>query len=161
VLQNLLRERVSIRDLLTIVESLAEHGAVTKDTDQLTDLVRQSLARTITRQHMDEDGTVHLMMLDQEVEDTLVQSMRATERGTYLVLDPNLAQRLLTSLGANMEKFSVIGEQPVLAVLPALRSQVRHLVERFLPQLTVISHNELLPEVKINNVAIVRFADAA
>jgi flagellar biosynthesis protein FlhA len=161
VLQNLLRERVSIRDLLTIIESLAEHGAVTKDSDQLTDLVRQSLARTITRQHLDEEGTVHLMMLDQEVEDTLIQSMRATERGTYLVLDPNLAQRFLMSLGTNMEKFSVLGEQPVLAVLPALRSQVRRLVERFLPQLTVISHNELLPEVKINNVAIVRFADAA
>jgi flagellar biosynthesis protein FlhA len=161
VLQNLLRERLSIRDLLTIIEAMAEHAAVTKDPDQLTDFVRQAMGRTITRQCQAEDGTVHLMMLDQEIEDTLIQSLRVTDRGTYLVLDPNVAQRLLTALGRQLESFAVLGAPPVLAVLPALRMQVRKLVERFLPQLTVLSHNELLPDVRIHNVAVVRLADAA
>jgi flagellar biosynthesis protein FlhA len=160
VLQNLLRERVGIRDLVTIIESLAEHAPATKDTDQLTDFARQALARTITRAHLSGEGIIHLMMLDQQVEDMLVQHLRVTERGTYLVLEPTVAQRLLASIGRHMEQFSVIGVPPVLAVLPALRMQVRKLVERFLPQLNVLSHNELLPEVRIHNVATVRLADA-
>ena len=161
VLQNLLRERVSIRDLLTIIEALAEHAPNTRDTDQLTDQVRQALARTITRQHQADDGVVNTMMLDTQVEDLLVQNLRVTERGTFLVLEPTAAQSLLTSLGKHMDKFAVLGTAPVLSVLPALRSQVRRLVERFLPQLSVISHNELLPDAKINNVAVVRLADAS
>ncbi|NUP88733.1 MAG: flagellar biosynthesis protein FlhA [Candidatus Sumerlaeia bacterium] len=161
VLQNLLRERVSVRDLLTIVETLAECGTVTKDPDQLTDHVRQALARTITRQFLSDDGTVHLIMLDQAVEDLLIQNLRVTEKGTYLVLEPSAAQRLLSSLSRQIEAFALLGAQPLLVVLPALRSQVRRLVERFLPQLSVISHSELLPDAKIHNVGVVRLADAA
>lgn len=160
VLQNLLRERVSIRDLLTILETLADRAAVTKSADILTEFVRQALARSITKQYTATDGRFYLMMLDHEIEEAIQQSTQYSEEGTVLALEPGLAQRIVEAMQRAIEQFSVLQLQPVLATLPAIRGQVRRLTEKFLPSLVVLSHNEIVSSAQIESVGIVRLSAA-
>jgi len=159
VLQNLLRERVSIRDMLTIVETLADHAPRTKSPEILTECVRQAMARVITKQHVSPDGKLYVMMFDQEVEELISQATQYTEQGSVLALEPSLAHRILDALRRGMEQFSVLQVQPVLACLPTVRSQIRRLTEKFFPNLIVLSHSEIAPAVQIETVGVVRLSD--
>lgn len=155
VLQNLLREGVSIRDLQTILETLADNAAVTKDTDTLTEYVRAALSRSISKQMRHEDGTIKVITLDPALEKKVADSIRVTEHGAYLSLDPNVAQKMIEGINADLDKFSAINANPVLLVGPQVRFQLSRLTERFVPTLTVISHNEVTPDVSVDNLSVV------
>ncbi len=161
VLQNLLRERVSIRDMLTIIETLADRASTTKHPALLTEYARRALSRSISKQYMASDGKLYMMMFDQEIESLIQQASQQSEDGVILALEPSIAQRILDSIGQAIEQFSVLQMQPILTCLPTIRPQVRRLVEKFYPNLIVLSHAEILPTVQIETVAIVRLEAAA
>jgi flagellar biosynthesis protein FlhA len=154
-LQNLLRERVSIRDMHTILETLADMGPVSKDPDLLTEYVRQSMSRTITRQYQTPDGTLPLVSLSQTVEDQLAGAIQTTQQGTYLGLDPELAQSIIQNIEGQLERFSVLNYQPILLCSPLIRPHVKKLTERFIPNLVVLSHNEISNDVRIESLGLV------
>nr|MBF0221629.1 flagellar biosynthesis protein FlhA [Desulfobulbaceae bacterium] len=155
VLQNLLRERVSIRDLLTICETLADYATMTKDTSVLTEYVRQKLARSIVANHIDDDGKLYVLTISQQIEDFIRESIQKTEQGTYLNLEPNLAQRVVESAQKMVEKVSNDGYQPLILCTPVIRRHLRHLLERFLPQVIILSNNELTNQVQINSLGTI------
>jgi flagellar biosynthesis protein FlhA len=155
VLQNMLRERVSIRDMHTILETLADMGPVSKDPDLLTEYVRQSMARTITRQYQTPDGTLPLVSLAQSVEDQLAGAIQTTQQGTYLGLDPELAQSIIQNIEGQLERFAVLNYQPILLCSPLIRPHVKKLTERFIPNLVVLSHNEISNDVRIESLGLV------
>jgi flagellar biosynthesis protein FlhA len=149
VLQNLLRERVSIRDLQTILETLADNAAMIKDPELLTEFVRQKLARSILRQYETEDGQLPLLTLGGDIEDILSKSITETERGGYLSLDPDMGQAILNALNEAAESMTQMNYQPIVLCSPVVRRFLRKLTERFIPNLVVLSHNELTPTVKL------------
>jgi len=155
VLQNLLKERVSIRDLLTIVETLADYAPITKDPEVLTEYVRQKLARAIVKQFETPEGALPLITLDQRVEDLLREKIQKGEYGTHLALDPGLAQKILTSFHQTLDRMTPFDQQPVILCSPVLRRHVKRFLERFLPQVAVLSHSELTPQAKIQSVGTV------
>lgn len=155
VLQNLLREGVSIRDLLTILETLADYAPVTKDTDVLTEYARAGLARQISKSLRLEDKTMPVTTLAPELEDTVTGAVKSTEHGSYLALDPDFAQRLIEAIKGRMDKFDMRGANPVLLVNPAVRMPLRRLVERFIPTLNILSHNEISADTVIQNIGVV------
>jgi flagellar biosynthesis protein FlhA len=155
VLQNLLKERVSIRDLLTIVETLADYAPMTKEPDILTEYVRQRLARSITKQYETSEGVLPLITLDQKMEDILRDKIQKGEYGTHLALEPSLAQKILTNINQTLEKIAQLNYQPVILCSPVLRRHLKRLLERFLPQVAVLSHSELTSETKIQSLGTV------
>ncbi|NVL89376.1 MAG: flagellar biosynthesis protein FlhA [Desulfobacterales bacterium] len=152
VLQNLLREGVSIRDMLTIVETLADYAPVTKDPDVLTEYVRQRLARAIVAPYIAEDGTLPVLTLEQGVEDILVNSIKHTEHGSYLSVEPNMATSIADSASKEIEKVVATGFQPVLLCSPALRRHFRRMVEQFAPSIMVFSHSELPGNIRFKSL---------
>lgn len=160
VLQNLLREQVSIRDLLTIVETLADYAPLTKDPDVLTEYVRQKLARTIISSYMPPDGILPVMTLDKRVEDTLVNSIQHTEHGSYLSVDPNIAKSIIASIKNEVERFMAGNYQPIILCSPMLRRYLRKVLEQFVPSLTVLSQTELLNDIQFKSIGVIRFEDA-
>lgn len=152
VLQNLLREDVSIRDMLTIVETLADYAPVTKDPDVLTEYVRQKLARAIVDPLIAKDGTLPVITLEQDVEDVLLNSIKHTDHGSYLSVEPNVATSIANSVSKQMEKVMTTGSQPVLLCSSALRRHFRRMVEQFAPSTTVLSHNELPNKIRFKSL---------
>jgi len=157
VLQNLLKERVSIRDFLTIVETLADYAVMTKDADVLTEYVRQKLARAIVRQYETAEGVLPLITLDQRMEDLLREKIQKGEYGTTLALEPNLAQKILGSFHQCLDRIAPLRYQPVILCSPMIRRHLKRLLERFLPQVAVLSHSELTPQAKIQSLGVVSF----
>jgi flagellar biosynthesis protein FlhA len=155
VLQNLLREGVSVRDLVTILETLADHAARSKDPDLLTEQVRQALGRSITRRFVGPDGTLLILTLAADLERHLLEALHRGEEGTALALEPGLAQRLITRLGGWIERFARQQASPLLLCSASLRPHVRRLVERVLPNLTVIAPEEIAPNVRIRSIGVV------
>ncbi|MGA1598943.1 MAG: flagellar biosynthesis protein FlhA [bacterium] len=155
VLQNLLREQVSIRDLHTVLETLADAAYVTKEPDLLTEHVRQSLSRQITRQYQTPDGMLPLITLSQELENQIANSIQDSGQGAYLGLSPAVAQMIINGIDSMMERFTLNNYQPVLLCSPLIRPHVRRLVERFLPNLIVLSHNEVAQDVRIEALGMV------
>jgi len=155
VLQNLLRERVSIRDLTTIFETLADHAALTKDLDVLTEQVRQALARQITRQHVGADGRLHVFALDPRVEETLASAVQETPSGTQLIVPPEMAQRLVESVKAQSERAAGMGHEPIALCSPKARLLFRRLMERVIPTLVVLSHAEIASGVEVDSIGMV------
>lgn len=153
ILQNLLSEGVSIRDLRSILESMADWAPVTKDTDILTEYVRHALARTIS-QDLAVDNVIPLITLNKSVEEEISKSVQHKETGSYLAIDPGKAQLILDSIGEAIPLFEG-GQQPTLLAAPQIRPHVRKLTERYYPQLVVISHNEILPNIKIRSIGSV------
>lgn len=156
VLQNLLREGVSVRDLRTILESLAECGTTVKDTDSLTEFVRQSLYRVITESVKSEQGDVPLFTLDRSIEESIANNIIQTEQGQQVSLDPKVTQSILASLNERIEEATSMGEKMVVLCSPVIRSHFKKLTEKFIPNLTVISHSELSNEVNIRSLGTVR-----
>ncbi|WP_224983709.1 flagellar biosynthesis protein FlhA [Geomonas agri] len=155
VVKNLLKENVSIRDLRSILETLADYGGVTKDPEMLTEFVRQSLGRYIVEQYKREDDTLCVLTLDHDIEETIIDSVQLSEQGSYLAIDPHVAQRVLAAIRRNAEQFDAIGALPVLMASPSIRRHVKKLTERFMPNLAVISHNEIPPNIKIQSLGVV------
>jgi len=155
VVKNLLREGISIRDLRTILETLADYTSITKDPDVLTEFVRQSLGRFIVDQFKLEDGTLCLATLSREVEDLIAEAIQPSDQGSYLAIEPNVAQMIIASVRNMAERFSPAGAQPVLLASPSIRRHVRKLVERFIPHMAVLSHNEIPQNVKIQSLGVV------
>lgn len=161
VMQNLLREQVSIRDLMTIFETLADEAPKTKDTEILTESVRRALSRGITKKYTNEDGQVPVVSLDRRVEEAISNSLLQTEQGVQLVLDPQYAQQVLTALSKVIEGNPVVASQPILLTSPTIRRHLRKLTERFIPQLVILSHHELTPSANVKSVDVVRLRDAS
>jgi flagellar biosynthesis protein FlhA len=157
VLQNLLREQISIRDLLTILETLADYAPMTKDPVVLTEYVRQSLARSITQKWLSPDGDLPALLLSFEAEETLTKALQHTEHGSYLALEPQWSQRLIGELQRAVEKWALTQYQgPILITSPLLRSHLKRLTEPFLPQLVVLSQSDIVSNVPIKNLGVVR-----
>jgi flagellar biosynthesis protein FlhA len=156
VLQNLLREGVSIRDLRSILEALAEHGTTTKNPDNLTEFVRQSLYRTITERIKSPQGDIPLFTLDRSVEEVIAKNILQTDHGAEVALEPRVTQTILASLNEKIEQATNMGEKMVVLCSPLVRSHFKKLTEKFIPNLIVVSHNELSPEVNIRSLGNVR-----
>lgn len=155
VLQNLLREKVSIRDLHTILEALADASQLTKDPNVLTEYVRQALSRQITRMYAGDEQVVKAVTLSPEAEKEVADHIQQTEQGSYLAMEPNLSQQFYQKVAEQVKRFSDLGEQVVLLTSPALRMYIRQLIERAIPDLPVLSYNELEPQVEVKNVGVV------
>ena len=153
VLQNLLKEGVSIRDLRTILETMADWAPATQDTDILTEYVRHALSRTICTQ-LTQDGVIPLITLAKEVEDTIQSAVQHREQGSYLAIDPVSAQKILDAIGETTNVFQG-GQIPILLVNPQIRPHVRSLTERYYPSLTILSHNEIAPNLKVKSLGTV------
>lgn len=160
VLQNLVKEGVSIRDLLTIVETLADYGQTTKDPVQLTEYVRQNMARTIVKPYLSADNTLPIILLDQEIENMFQESLHQTDSGTFLTMDPNLAHKIIQRINQTLENIVVKDGQPVLLVPPVLRPHLAQILIRFIPTLPVISQTEIPPDIKLETIAQVSLNNA-
>jgi len=156
VLQNLLREGVSIRDLRTILETLAEYGTIFKDPDSLTEMVREGLYRTITEKIKSDSDDIPLFTLDRGIEESIAQNLIQTEQGQSLSLDPKLTQTILASLNESIEQATDMGEKMIVLCSPVVRRHFKKLTEKFIPNLIVVSHNELSPEVNLRSLGTVR-----
>ncbi|MBI5428485.1 MAG: flagellar biosynthesis protein FlhA [Nitrospinae bacterium] len=156
VLQNLLKEHISIRDLRSILEQLADFSAVTKDPEILTEYVRQALSRPITKQYQGPDGGLAVLTLEKGVEDIIERSVQKTDVASYLALEPTVAEKIMTRLKESVDAVTPFLEgQPILLVSPMVRMYLRKLTERFLPDLVVLSHNEVLSTAKIKTLKVV------
>jgi flagellar biosynthesis protein FlhA len=153
VLQNLLSESVSIRDLRTILEAMADWAPATKDTDILTEYIRHALARTISHD-LAINNVIPLITLDKKTENEIAKSVQHKETGAYLAIDPVKAQLILDSIGEALPLFEG-GQRPTLLAAPQIRPHVRKLTERYYPQLVVLSHNEILPNIKIKSLGTI------
>jgi len=155
VLANLLHERISIRDMSTILEVLADYGTATKDTDILTEYVRHAMARHITQQNV-QNGILPCITLDPAIENKIAGSVQRTEHGSYVSLDPDSMQKLLTALQEELRKLTDQGYQPIVLTSPTVRPYFRNLVERSIPGLIVLSHAEIEQNVEIQILGVVR-----
>ncbi len=160
VLQNLLREQIPIRDLLTIVEALADWAPVTKDTDVLTEYVRQALSRTISRLYQSADGKIMALTLDPELERIIAEAIKSADHGSYLTIEPDYAQKIMGALAGQLEKFSRLNLQPIILCGARIRSHFKKLADRFIPNLAVLSYNEISSDVTIQSLGMVGRPDA-
>lgn len=156
VMQNLLREGVSVRDLRSILECLGEYGPTSKDADALTEYVRQALYRQITERIKGAQGDIPLFTLDRSVEESIARSIVRSEGGDQLSLDPKVTQIILASLNEKIEEATSAGEKMVVLCSPVIRRHFKRLTEKFIPNLVVVSHNELSPETNIRSLGTVR-----
>ena len=155
VLQNLLRERVSIRDLLTIMETLADYGTYTKDPDVLTEYVRQRLGRALSKSLESPDHKILVYSLDPFIEDLIKDSLQKTEYGVYLAMAPETAEEIVQALKVAVDKSGAQNLQPAVVCSPTVRRHLRRLVERHLPSLWVLSPHELVTEAQIQSLGVV------
>lgn len=160
VLQNLLREQVSIRDLLTIFETLADEASRTKDADLLTESVRKAMSRGISARYKDDRSKINVMNLDSRLEELVSNSLLQTDQGVQLVMDPRAASDMIEGIASTIERHPEIAGQPILLVSPTTRRHISKLTNRFIPQLVVLSHNEISTDVNIRSVATVEIANA-
>jgi len=156
ILGNLLREGIPIRDLRSILEAIADRATTTKDSELLTEMARQALSRTITRQHQAPDGTLPVIMLDPRLDRSLNEQVAALPQGGMLNLDPGTSQRLLTALKQAAERVAARGQQPVLLCSPALRRHIRRLTDRILHSVPVLGLNEIDAMVQLQSLDTIR-----
>ena len=157
VLQNLLKEQISIRDLRTILETLADYAPKIEDPDILTEYVRQALARPITHQYSSTDGSLSVLTLDRAIEEVIDQSIQKTELASFLALDPTVAEKILKKLHDVVEAVTPMVEtSPILLCSPTIRMHLRRLTERFLPDLVILSQGEILPTAQIKTLRVVK-----
>jgi flagellar biosynthesis protein FlhA len=158
VLRNLVRENVSIRDMRTILESLAEFAPQTKDPEQITEMVRERLAPHITNRLRSTDGTIIAMALDNRLEDVLRKSLRDIVTGNAMPIDPEVLRNLSSNAEASLGKFSALGAPPTLIAPPDIRRYVRAVFERKLPQLSVVSFREIEQSVPLKIIETLAMA---
>ena len=159
VLQNLLRERVSIKDIVTILEALADYAPATKDTDILTEYVRQRLSLAICRRYVGSDGNLTVFTFHPGVEQMITDNIRQTELGSRLILDPGRVQELLRAIRDQIEAVAQRGHEPVALCSPRIRLHVRRLIEQTFPSVAVLSYAEIAPDVNIESIGLVTLLD--
>jgi flagellar biosynthesis protein FlhA len=149
VLQNLLRERISIRDLLTIVETLADFSPKGKDPDLLTEYVRQRISKGMLAPYLQEGKMLQVMTLDRNLEEILSKNIKHTEHGSYLALDPRLVEEIVQAVTKEVEQQVAFNTQPVIMTSPMLRRHFRKLIEPSLPTVFVVSHAEIVDDINL------------
>ena len=155
VLQNLLKEGISIRDLLTIMETLADYAPTTRDTDILTEYVRQSLKRAISTKYFLSHETTSVVTLDPKVEQEIMGSVKQTENGAFLNLDPSRSRAIIDSLGKEVQKLENLGKSPIVITSPIVRMYFKRLTEDYFKELVVVSYNEVESNVELQSVGMV------
>lgn len=158
VLQNLLHEGVSIRDLPTICETLADYAAVTKDTDVLTEYARQSLKRAISNKYFPANESTTVVTLDPNVEQEIMNSVKQTEQGAYLNLEPEKSKAILGAVQAEVKKLEDMGRAAIIITSPIVRMYFKRLTEDYIKDLIVVSYNEIEPNVELKSVGMVSIA---
>jgi flagellar biosynthesis protein FlhA len=158
ILQKLLKEKVSIRNLPVILETLADWAVFTKNPDYLTEYVRQSLSRQIT-QKLTVGKMIQVITVNAQVEKMISENLQETEQGIYLTLDPQSIQQLVLSLNETIQQVVKVGIQPIIMTSPTIRMYVKQIVERINEDIPVISFNELESDVEVQNIGVVHFQD--
>ncbi|PSL51207.1 flagellar biosynthesis protein FlhA [Salsuginibacillus halophilus] len=158
VLGKLLKEKVSIRNLPTIFETLAAYAPMTRDMELVTEYVRQALSRQITKQYAPNGETLYVVTLGGETEKKISEHVQQTEHGQFLALNPQESQKIVESIAKEAERLSEMGATPIVLCSPAVRMHVRQLVERHFPQVPVLSYNELEPTIEVQSVGVVSVA---
>lgn len=154
VLSNLLREQISIRNMVMILETLADYGGITSDTDLLTEYVRQRLSGYITNKYV-ENNNLNVVTLDNEVEELIMNSISKTDTGSYLSIEPNQVQLILNNTFKTIQKLTSIGEQPIVLTAPIVRLYFKQLTEQMTKDIIVISYNEIESNVEVQSVGVV------
>lgn len=155
VLQNLLREGVSIRDLLTILETLADFATTTRDTDILTEYVRQALKRAISARYFTQNDTNSVVTLDPKIEQEIMSNVKQTENGSFINMDPERTHQILDSVGKEAQKLENLGKNPIIVTSPIVRIYFRKLTEDYYKDLIVVSYNEVDSSVNLTSVGMV------
>ncbi|WP_273831749.1 flagellar biosynthesis protein FlhA [Guptibacillus sedimenti] len=155
VLMRLLKEKVSIRSLDMILESLADNGVRTKDTDVLAEYVRQSLSRQITSQVAVPGEPVKVLTAGARLEKRFAESVQQSDQGSYLALDPETSQTIYQEVLQQVSRLQQSGIQPILLTSPAIRMYLRQFLERYMPELTILSYSELEPDVEVQSVGVI------
>ncbi len=155
VLQNLLKEGISIRDLLTIFETLADYAPSTRDTDILTEYVRQSLKRAISNKFFPPNETTSVVTLDPKIEQEIMASVKQTENGAYLTLDPERTKAIIKSVETEIAKLENLGKNPIIITSPIVRMYFKRLTEDYVKELIVVSYNEVENNVELQSVGMV------
>ena len=155
VLQNLLKEGISVRDLVTIFETLADHAASTRDTDILTEYVRQSLKRAISNKYFPMNETTSVVTLDPGLEQEIMGSVKQTEQGAYLTLDPEKTKTIMASVESEVGKLEKLGKNPIVITSPIVRMYFKRLTEDYYKDLVVVSYNEIDSNVELQSVGMV------
>ncbi len=155
VLTNLLKEAIPIRDMESILETIGDHGASIKDTDMLTEYVRQRLKRTITRKYTD-GNSIKVITLDQDIENMILSSVKKSEHGTYMAIEPGVVQSIVESLTEQIEKVKDLVAQPIILTSPIVRIYFKRLIDQFQPNLTVLSFNEIEANMQIQAIGAIR-----
>ncbi|HPV48810.1 MAG TPA: flagellar biosynthesis protein FlhA [Smithellaceae bacterium] len=155
VLQRLLRERISIRDLLTIIETIGEYAPLTKNADILTGYVRQALRRAITHQYQDQEGNITVMIMSPDIEDKISRSISHTEYESFVSPDPNVVKQMIAGLHKMVAAFTAGGLQPIVLCSPETRIHFRKILEKMMPNVVILAHNEISREANIKSLGIV------
>jgi flagellar biosynthesis protein FlhA len=161
VLQNLVREKVTIRDILTIVETLADFGPMNKDPQVLTEHVRQALGRSIVHRFLTGDRVLPLVTFSPRLERRVADAVQRSEEGSYLALDPAVAQAIMAKLATFGQQFALRDSQPLLLCSSAVRGPLRRFTERFMPSLSIIAPGEVPTHVQIESLGVVQLEDDA
>ena len=155
VLQNLLSEGISIRDLITVFETLADHAAITRDTDVLTEYVRQSLKRAISSKYFPANEMTSVVTLDPKTEQEIMNSVKQTEQGAYLAIDPERTKLIMSSVETEVAKLENLGKNPIIVTSPIVRMYFKKMTEEYFKDLIVVSYNEIDSNVELQSVGMV------
>lgn len=155
VLQLLVRERVSIRDLSTILERLADYAHLSRDINVLTEYVRQSLARQVCESYADKEGVITVVTIDPELEETMIGAIHQSEYGSFLAVDPNMGERVLIQISGHMQNFKKMKLKAVILCSPRLRPHLKRFIERSFPDVAVLSYNEIVPQIKVQSIGMI------
>lgn len=155
VLQNLLKEGISIRDLLSIFETLADYAQTTRDTDILTEYVRQSLKRAISSKFFPRNETTSVVTLDPKIEQEIMGSVKQSEQGAYLTLDPEKTKSIMASVEQETRKLENLGKNPIVITSPIVRVYFKRLTEDYFKDLVVVSYNEIESNIELQSVGMV------
>ena len=155
VLQLLVKERISIRDLSTILERLADYAHVSRDTSLLAEYVRQALARQVCTQYSDKDDTITVLTIDPRLEETMIGSLHHSEYGSFLAIDPSVGEKILAQLQEYMPYFKKINSPVIVLCSPRLRPHFKRFTERNYPNIVVLSYNEIVPQIKVQSIGII------
>lgn len=155
VLQNLLKEGISIRDLLSIFETLADYAATTRDTDILTEYVRQGLKRAISARFFPTNETTSVVTLDPKIEQEVMAAVKQTEQGAYLNLEPEKTKAIMNSIGTEVGKLESLGKAPIIITSPIVRMYFKRLTEDYYRDLIVVSYNEIESNIELQSVGMV------
>ena len=155
VLANLLKEKVSIKDMVTILETLADYAVLTKDSDRLTEHVRQGLARQIIQPLLDQHKKLPVLTLEPRIEQLILDNIKPSDYGNYVNLDPNVVNALIKKIAAQVEKALINGHNPVILCAPVVRINLKRMLERHLPNIVLLSYNELIQGIEVQALGMV------